>query len=942
MSKSLVIVESPAKARTIAGFLGGNYIVESSIGHIRDLPRNASEIPPKYKKEPWSRLGVDVDNDFQAIYVTSPDKKAQVTKLKALLKDADRLLLATDEDREGESIAWHLVQVLAPKVPIKRMVFHEITREAIERALQNPRDIDAKLVNAQEARRILDRLYGYEVSPVLWKKVLPRLSAGRVQSVATRMVVERERARMRFRSAQYWDIEAKLQENGGSKTPPFLTAVVSLDGVRLAAGRDFGEDGKLTRTDVLHLDELGAFGVAVALIGKQATVRKVERKAYHRSPAPPFMTSTLQQEAGRKLRFSAARTMQAAQRLYESGYITYMRTDSVALSDVAIRSAREHIRTLYGEKFLPAAPRKFFNKVKNAQEAHEAIRPAGEAFRRPEEVARAVGDDEAKLYELIWMRAVASQMADATGEKVQVQLHADADGQLAELSVSGNTITFPGFLRAYVEGSDDPDDSLANLERPLPALHEGQQLDVAEATPRKHETQAPARFTEASLVRDLEAKAVGRPSTFASILGTIQDRGYVWKKGTALVPSFTAFSVVALLEKHFPVLVDYEFTARMEDDLDAIAHGTQETVPWLGRFYFGSMKETETEGSRANNELAVGLRALVSDNLGEIDARAINSLTIGEAEGHPIIVRVGRYGPYLQHGDNTASIPEDLPPDELSVDKALSLLSTAQTERNLGVDPETGLDVWLRIGRFGAYVQLGNADPDSKDKPKRASLFRSMSPETVSLEESLALLGLPRIVGTDPSDGEPVEAHNGRYGPYIVKGKERRSLDAEEQIFSIGLSEALELLARPNHRSRRVSAEPLRELGVDPVSGGKVTVKEGRFGPYVTDGETNASLRKGDTIEGITIERAAELLVARRERIAANPKKPRKATKAGAKKTTKKSAKKATKKTTKAAKTKAAKKATKKPARGNSAGKKQPSEAQRSGESADPAVTSEA
>ena len=916
MSKSLVIVESPAKARTIAGYLGDDYVVESSIGHVRDLPRNASEVPAKYKKESWSRLGVNVDNDFQALYVTSPDKRAQVTKLKTLLKEADRLLLATDEDREGESIAWHLVQVLSPKVPVKRMVFHEITREAIERALEHPRDIDTKLVNAQEARRILDRLYGYEVSPVLWKKVLPRLSAGRVQSVAIRMVVERERARMRFHRASYWDLEATLQADEGAKTAPFTTTLVAVDAMRVAAGRDFGEDGQLVRSDVLRLDEAGAKALTEAMAGNQATVREVERKPYQRSPAPPFMTSTLQQEAGRKLRFSAARTMKAAQRLYESGYITYMRTDSVALSDVALRSARQHIRQLYGEAFLPKQPRKFFNKVKNAQEAHEAIRPAGDVFQRPEDVAKAVGDDEARLYELIWMRAVASQMADARGERVQVRIEARAADKVVDLSVSGNTITFPGFLRAYVEGSDDPEDSLANMERHLPELHTGQVLDIASVTPRFHETQPPARFTEASLVRDLEAKAVGRPSTFASILGTIQDRGYVWKKGTALVPSFTAFSVVGLLEKHFPVLVDYEFTARMEDDLDAIAHGSQEMVPWLGRFYFGSKRDTESESERLslqNRELDVGLRALVSDNLGEIDAREINSIHVGDgSDGSPIVLRVGRYGPYLQYADTTASVPEDLPPDELTVDKAISLLNTQQSERKLGTDEQSGLDVWLRIGRFGAYVQLGDSE-DSKEKPKRASLFRTMSPETVTLEEAVKLLSLPRVVGEDPADGEVIQAHNGRYGPFVAKGKERRSLESEERVFTIGVAEALELLAQPNRRARRAAAEPLRELGEDPVSGGKVTVKEGRFGPYVTDGETNASLRKGDTVAEITLERAAELLVARRERIAANPKKPRK--KAAAKKVTKKTAKKATKKTAKKSTKKTAKKSTKKTAK---------------------------
>lgn len=922
MLKSLVIVESPAKARTIAKFLGNGYVVESSIGHVRDLPKNASEIPAKYKQESWSRLGVNVDNDFQALYVTSPEKRAQVAKLKSLLKDADRLLLATDEDREGESIAWHLVQVLDPKVPVKRMVFHEITREAIERALAKPRDIDTQLVNAQEARRILDRLYGYEVSPVLWKKVMPRLSAGRVQSVATRMVVERERARMQFRPATYWDIEATLQCALGTSDdgqPTVFTAnVVQLDKARLATGKDFGQDGKLTRDDVCELGEQSALTYAQAITSQSATVRSVDRKAYQRSPAPPFMTSTLQQEAGRKLRFSAARTMQAAQRLYENGYITYMRTDSVAISDVAVRAAREHIMSLFGAEYLPKRPRRFFNKVKNAQEAHEAIRPAGDEFQRPEVVAKNVSDDEAKLYELIWMRTIASQMADSQGERVHVQIETavsipeeTADGkaprkQTVKLSVSGHTITFAGFLRAYIEGTDDPDDSLANMERPLPPLHEKQQLRIIAASPRRHETQPPVRFTEASLVRDLEAKAVGRPSTFASILATIQDRGYVWKKGTALVPSFTAFAVVALLEQHFPVLVDYAFTARMEDDLDAIAHGTQEMVPWLGRFYFGSQSddETEVDEARDSDDFAVGLRALVSDNLGNIDARAINSLPIGEGpSGDPIVVRVGRYGPYLQYGETTASIPEDLPPDEVTVPKAMDLLTTAKTERKLGVDPQTGMDVWVRIGRFGAYVQLGEGD--GKEKPKRASLFRTMTADSVTLQNALDLLSLPRLIGTT-DDGEAVLAHNGPYGPYVLKGKQRRSLESEEQLFSLTLEQALELLAKPNRKTQKAAAKPARELGQDPDSGKTISVQEGRFGPYVTDGTTNASLRKGDSVDEINLERALELLVARRERIAANP--PKKKSRVVAKKTAKKAATKTVKKTVK----KVVKKTTKK------------------------------
>ncbi len=914
--QALVIVESPAKARTIAGYLGDGFVVESSIGHIRDLPRNASDVPAQYKKAPWARLGVDVENDFRPLYVVDPDKKQQISKLKKLLKESDELYLATDEDREGESIAWHLLEVLNPRVPVKRMVFHEITKKAIRSAIENPRDIDRRLVDAQEARRILDRLYGYEVSPVLWKKVMPRLSAGRVQSVATRIVVERERARIRFRAARYWDLEAQLAKQDGAGLTARLT---SLDGKRLATGKDFGEDGTLTR-DVVVLDEAGAKALAESLKTAPIAVSKVERKPYRRSPAAPFMTSTLQQEASRKLRFAAKRAMRAAQRLYEGGYITYMRTDSTTLSEAAVSAARRQIEELYGAEYVPKAPRTYANKVKNAQEAHEAIRPAGDTWRTPSEVAKEVGADEAGLYELIWMRTVACQMEDARGETLSVRIEARPGGdvahKVAELSVSGRTITFPGFLRAYVEGTDDPDAELENREKHLPPLAEGEALRGESFEPQGHETQPPARFTEASLVRALEELGVGRPSTYASIMGTIVDRGYVWKKGSALVPSFKAFAVVTLLEKHFPQLVDYAFTARMENELDAIAAGEESSVPWLKRFYLGG-----PEAPANRNGLDVGLKEMVSDRLGEIDAREINSLPVGEdSEGKTVVLRVGRYGPYLERGEDRASVPDDLPPDELTVEMAVELLEAPSGDRQLGADPESGEPVIARAGRFGPYVQLGEGSADRKTKPKTASLFKTMSLEEVTLQEALRLLSLPREVGVG-EDGEPILALNGRYGPYIQHGKETRSLETEPQIFSVTLDEAKKLLAAPKVRGRQraAAAEPLRTLGEDPVSKGAITVREGRWGPYVTDGETNASLRKGDTVEAITTERASELLQARRER-GPSKKAKKKTAKKAAKKTTKKAAKKKTakktaKKTTKkAAKKKTAKKTAKKAA----------------------------
>ncbi len=891
-------------------------MVESSIGHVRDLPKRAADVPPKFKKLPWARLGVDVENEFKPLYIVDPNKKPHITKLRELLKEADELLLATDEDREGESIAWHLLEVLKPKVPVKRMVFHEITKKAIQQAIDAPRDIDRHLVDAQEARRILDRLYGYEVSPVLWKKVMPRLSAGRVQSVATRIVVDRERARMRFRSAKYWSIDATFATQAGAE---FQSGLARIDDVRLATGKDFGETGTLSKTDVVHLDETRARALSEALKSAQFKVTSVETKPYKRTPSAPFMTSTLQQEAGLKLRFSAARTMRAAQHLYENGYITYMRTDSTTLSEAALSAARSHIQELYGDDYVPKAPRIYAKKVKNAQEAHEAIRPAGETFRKPEDVQRSLSPDEARIYELVWKRTVASQMADARGQSLLVKIAGQtADGQKVEFSVRGNTITFPGFLRAYVEGSDDPNAELENREKHLPPLKEGDALQGKAFTPQSHETQPPARFTEASLVRRLEELGVGRPSTYASIISTIQDRGYVWRKGSALVPSFRAFAVVTLLEQHFGHLVDYAFTAKMEDDLDAIAKGSEQSLPWLRRFYFGA-GEPENDNAQSaperDNAEDLGLQAMVSERLGEIDARAINTIPLGkDDDGREVAVRVGRYGPYLQREEDTARIPDDIPPDELNMERATELLNAPSGDRELGTEPETGLPVLLKAGRFGAYVQLGPVDPDKKEKPKTASLLKSMSPDTLSLEDALKLLTLPRDVGPDPSDGQMIVAHNGRYGPYLVKGDDKRSLERDDEIFTVTVEQALALFAQPKKSRRRAAAEPLRTLGDDPVSGKLITLRQGRFGPYVTDGETNASLRTGDDPESITEERAQELLQLRRDRgpttKRAAKKKPAKksaakksaAKKSTAKKTTKKAAKPTKKKATKATK----------------------------------------
>ncbi|MFU8851676.1 type I DNA topoisomerase [Micromonospora sp. SL1-18] len=919
----LVIVESPAKAKTISGYLGPGYVVEASFGHVRDLPRNAADVPAKYKGEPWARLGVDVDNGFHALYVVSPDRKQQISKLTKLAKEVDEIFLATDEDREGEAIAWHLVETLKPKVPVKRMVFHEITKPAIQAAVANPREIDRDLVDAQEARRILDRLYGYEVSPVLWKKVMPRLSAGRVQSVATRIVVERERQRMAFRTAEYWDILASLAVAKGGEGPrAFNATLIALNGDRIATGKDFEPTTGRVRAGagVVHLDESGARGLAARLEGRPFTVTRVEEKPYRRRPYAPFITSTLQQEAARKLRFSSQQTMRTAQRLYENGYITYMRTDSVNLSETAVAAARRQIVELYGERSVPPEPRRYTGKVKNAQEAHEAIRPAGDNFRTPGEVARELSAEEFKLYELIWRRTIASQMTDAVGSSVSVRIRAVSSAQEeADFGATGKTITDPGFLRAYVESSDDENAEAEDAERRLPTLVKDQPLTAEELAAQGHHTQPPARYTEASLVKALEELGIGRPSTYASIMQTIQDRGYVSKRGQAMIPSFLAFAVIGLMERHYPRLIDYDFTASMENELDEIAGGDHAAVDFLTAFYFGSANGV---GDR-DIAHAGGLKKLVTENLSDIDARSVNSIPLfTDEEGREVVVRVGRYGPYLQRalpgeqpapagegeeggtpGDR-APIPEGLAPDELTPEKVHELFLGGGGERKLGDDPATGEPIVLKSGRFGPYVASGE---------RKSSLLRSQSPDSLTFDEALKLLSLPRLVGVAP-DGVEVFANNGRYGPYVKRGDEFRSLDSEEKMFTVTLDEALALLAAPKTRQRRAAAPPLREMGTDPQTEKPLVIKDGRFGPYVTDGETNASLRRGQTPEALTLEEASEMLAekrakgpAPRKKAAAKKAAPAKKT-AAAKKTTAKAAG-AVKKATAAKKT-APKKAT--------------------------------
>ncbi|WP_328528319.1 type I DNA topoisomerase [Nocardioides sp. NBC_00368] len=902
MAHKLVIVESPAKAQKIGGYLGQGYVVEASVGHIRDLPQSAADTPAKIKDKPWGRFGVDVDNGFTPYYVVPSDKKKQIAKLKSLLKDADELYLATDEDREGEAIAWHLLDELKPKkdIPVKRMVFHEITKPAILAAAENPRELDMDLVEAQESRRILDRLYGYEISPVLWKKVMPRLSAGRVQSVATRLVVDRERERIAFRTASYWDLAGTFDAGSDHDPRMFPAKITSIAGNRVARGTDFGPDGLLKSDKVVHLDRTRAEALVAALDNQTYEVRSVESKPYKRSPYAPFRTTTMQQEASRKLGMSASTTMSVAQRLYENGFITYMRTDSTTLSGDAISAARAQVRELYGAEYLPDSPRTYASKVKNAQEAHEAIRPAGDSFRTPAQTG--LTGDQFRLYELIWMRTVASQMKDAVGNSVAIRLGATATtGEDVVFSATGRVITFHGFLKAYVEGTDSADQTSDDQQTRLPNLAEGDTVNAASITADGHETKPPARYTEATLVRELEEREIGRPSTYASIIQTIINRGYVFKKGTALVPAWVAFSVVRLLEEHFPRQIDYRFTASMEETLDEIANGRKDMTTELGEFYFGS-------------ERVKGIKPLV-DGLGDIDARELATFPVGSPESG-VNLRVGRYGPYIEGpGDDgtpfavRANVPDDLPPDELTLEKAKELFANpAGEELNLGVHPDTGLTVVAKSGRFGPYVteQLPE-DAKKGAKPRTASLFKSMNLQTITLEDAVKLLTLPRVVGT-AADGEEITAQNGRYGPYLKKGTDSRTLSSEDQLLTITLEEAEQIYAQPKQRGRAAAKPPLKELGPDPVSGQPMIVKDGRFGPYVTDGEYNATLRAADDLETLTAERAAELLAEKRAKGPA-----KKTTKRTTKKTAKKStAKKSTtkkstaKKTTKKAATKKA------------------------------------
>ena len=949
--KTLVIVESATKAKKIQKYLGDDFIVEASVGHIRDLPGRAADIPAKYKKEPWAKLGVNPEDGFTPIYVVDGDKKKKVSDLKAKLKQADKLLLATDPDREGEAIAWHLLETLNPKVPVERMVFNEITESAIREAAENTRELDMDLVDAQETRRILDRLYGYEVSPVLWKKVMPRLSAGRVQSVATRVIVERERERMAFIPAEYWDLTASLtpsQAQSSENQTEFDAKLVALDGKRIAQGRDFDDRGRL-KGEAVVVDKQKAHALADALGTAPMRVTAVEEKPYSRKPYAPFMTSTLQQEAGRKLHFTSARTMRIAQRLYENGHITYMRTDSTSLSKQGLDAARSAARELYGANYVTDTPRIYDRKVKNSQEAHEAIRPAGERFATPGQLAGSLDAEEFKLYELIWARTVASQMQDARGTSMKVTVAGDAAGEQCEFAATGRTVTFPGWLRAYSDKQDN--------ETRLPQLTKGDELDTNKVTADGHSTNPPARYTEASLVKKMEDLGIGRPSTYASIIKTIQDRGYVVARGNALVPSWVAFSVVGLLENNFDALVDYDFTSSMEDELDEIAHGNQDRTRWLSGFYFGDADAKESMAQALARR--GGLKHMIEDNLESIDARQANSLTLFDDDsGRPVVVRVGRYGPYIERvvgktsdGEpeyQRANLPESATPDEITLEMAEKLFATPQSGRELGVNPANGRTIVAKEGRFGPYVtELVRDDErsvaearaeeiiaderaaedaqraeegkraknwetktaaaqkekrmaqlvDEQLKPATASLFSSMEPSSVTFDEAMQLLSLPREVGVDPADGEVITAQNGRYGPYLKKGSDSRSLASEDQIFTVTLEEARRIYAEPKRRGRAAAKPPLKMLGDNDVSGKPMSIKDGRFGPYVTDGETNASLQRGDTPETMTDQRANELLSARRAREAEDGGKKATKKKATKKKSTKKAAK--PKKTTK-------------------------------------------
>ncbi len=845
MAKSLVIVESPTKARTIARFLDSECIVESSIGHIRDLPETAKEIPEAVKKEPWARLGIQTENDFKPLYVIPADKKPQVRKLKQLLKTVDTLYLATDEDREGESISWHLQEVLQPKIPTLRLVFHEITERAIKEALNSPRDIDFRLVSAQETRRVLDRLYGYEVSPILWRKIAPQLSAGRVQSVAVRVIVQRERERMGFKAASFWDITGQFQ---GGQGEPFQAELISLEGKRLASGKDFDDKTGQLRADrsgTVVLDERAARELAENFRNATWEVSKAEERPFTTQPAPPFITSTLQQEANRKLRLSSRDTMRVAQSLYERGHITYMRTDSITLSEQALQAARNQITSRYGKEFLHDGPRIFKSSVKNAQEAHEAIRPAGETFRLPEELRNELDEREMRLYDMIWKRTIASQMAAAHGKRLLLQVKSGD----ALFQATGRHIEFPGYLRAYVEGSDDPGAELADQEKVLPNLSEGDSVSGKEFDPRDHVTQPPSRYSEAALIKELEKEGIGRPSTYASIIDTIIRRRYVNKRGTALVPTFTAFAVVQLLEEHFSHLVDLGFTARMEDTLDAISRGEQDSVPYLKEFYFGK------------SDLP-GLKKLLD---AEIDARAACTISLGKDEqARTINVRIGKFGPYLERDQERAAIPESLAPDELTPERAASLFNT---ETSLGADPDTGKAVYLRAGRFGPYLQLG----ETGETPKMKSLLPGQQPEEVTLESALKVLSLPRSLGMEPETEEEITVDLGRYGPYARRGKDSRTLPSTDVLFTFTLAEAVELFKQAKG-ARRFAAAPVKELGTDEESKNTIMVMNGRYGPYVTDGTINASIPRATSPEQITLAEAVELI---KVRIAKGPTKRR-------------------------------------------------------------------
>jgi DNA topoisomerase-1 len=888
---SLVIVESPAKARTISKFLGAAYTIEASIGHIRDLPQGAKEIPPEFKGEDWAYLGVNVEKDFDPVYVIPRDKISQVRKLKALLKDAKDLYLATDEDREGEAISWHLCEVLQPKVPVHRLVFHEITEEAIRHALEQPRQIDNDLVRAQEVRRIVDRLYGYDVSPLLWRKIRSRLSAGRVQSVAVRLIVDRERQRMSFVPATYWDLLATLATPGGEG---FEATLVSFQGRRIPEGRDFDPaTGRLKDAGLLLLDQREAAELAARVGRAECRASDLEDKPYTTRPYPPFTTSTLQQEANRKYGFTARHTMQAAQSLYETGHITYMRTDSTTLAAVAVETARQLVASQYGPEYLPPQPRYYQTKVKNAQEAHEAIRPAGHPFDLPEALRGQLSPDQFKLYDLIWKRTVASQMADARCRRITISVEADG----AVFQAAGRTIDFPGYLRAYVEGSDDPESRLADRDVVLPGVTVGQRLECRGVEPKSHTTQPPNRYSEAALTRALEEMGIGRPSTYAQIIDTILARDYVFKfkRGNVLVPTWTAFAVSQLLESHLPNLVDYQFTAAMEDELDAISRGELSHLEYLKHFYYGNDHP--------------GLKEQLKNKIEEIDARDVSRVGIGTPPGQAeVFVRVGRYGPFLEQGDRRAALPDQMPPDELTLEVALEMLDKAtQGDEPLGACPETGLPVFVKVGRFGPYVQRGAGEGDQK--PQNASLLKGMNADDMTLELALKLLSLPRTLGQHPATAEPVVAHNGRYGPYVKCGEETRSLPNGLSPLDVTLEQALELLAQPKAgRGRAARKEPLKVFDPSPVTGKPVHLLAGRYGPYVTDGATNASLPRGTSVDEVTLEYALNLLKARAERgPSARPTRRRRgAAPAAAKPAAKKPAKKGVKK--KAPRKKAAKK----------------------------------